>query len=104
MFKRCLSWRRCLGAAVFAAAAVGVNWTSNAEAQSGISQPTDWQRFYHYPYVYYPTNFQPRVQFDSLYYKYPQERRIPVYRADWYNYYPNTRPYHSGHHFYLDVF
>jgi hypothetical protein len=104
MFKRCLTWRRLLGAAAVAAAAVSVNSGSTAQAQPGISQPTDWERFYHYPYVYYPQNFQPRVQFDSLYYKYPQERRIPVYRADWYNYYPNTRPYHSGHHFELDVF
>ncbi len=96
--------KRCLAAAAVAAAFAGVNGASTAHAQYGVSQPTDWQRFYHYPYVYYPTNFQPRVQFDSLYYKYPQERRIPVYRADWHNFYPNVRPYHSGHHFELDVF
>ena len=96
--------KRCLGAAAVVAAFAGVNSVSTAHAQYGVSQPTDWQRFYHYPYVYYPTNFQPRVQFDSLYYKYPQERRIPVYRADWYNEYPNNRAYHSGHHFELDVF
>ena len=123
MLKRCLAWRRCLGAAVVAAAFAGA--ASTAKAQYGVSQPTDWERFYHYPYVYYPTNFQPRVQFDEEALdelaesirergvlqpillrpdKYPPERRIPVYRADWYNYYPNTRPYHSGHHFELDVF
>ena len=104
MFKRCLSWRRCLGAALVVAAISGVYTPGSAPAQSAVSQPTDWNRFYHYPYVYYPNNFKPRVQYDSLYYKYPQERRIPVYRADWHNYYPNVRPYHSGHHFILDVF
>lgn len=95
---------RHLGAAVAVAAAAWALSGSAAQAQSGLSQPTDWGRFYHYPYVYYPSNFTPRVQFDSLYYKYPPERRIPVYRADWHNYYPNTRPFHSGHHFELDVF
>lgn len=104
MFTRALNWRRCLGAALVVAAFGGVSAPSDVAAQSGVSQPTDWQRFYHYPYVYYPNNFGPRVQYDSLYYKYPQERRIPVYRSDWYNPYPNTRPYHSGHHFLLDVF
>ena len=95
--------RRGLGAAALAVASLAALSTGAAVA-GGVSQPTDWERFYHYPYVYYPQNFQPRVQYDSLYYKYPQERRIPVYRSDWYNYYPNTRPYHSGHHFMLDVF
>ena len=47
---------------------------------------------------------RPPQEFDSLYYKYPAERRIPVYRSDWHNFYPRNRPYHSGHHFLLDVF
>ena len=67
-------------------------------------QPSDWQRFYHYPYVYYPHSFQKPRQYDSLYYKYPQEMRIPVYNKSWYNFYPTNKPYHSGHHFILDVF
>ena len=76
----------------------------DSAAASGKGQPTDWNRFYHYPYVYYPRNFKAPVEYDSLYYKYPVERRIPVYRTDWHNFYPRNRPYHSGHHFLLDVF
>ena len=61
-------------------------------------------RFYYYPYVYYPHNFHAPVQFDNLYYRYPQERQIPVYNANWYNPYVMPHPYHKGHHFILDVF
>ncbi len=67
----------------------------------------DWERFYHYPYVYYPQNFQGAEFYrsrESLYYRYPAEMRIPTYNKQWQNYYPNGRLYHSGHHFELDVF
>lgn len=67
----------------------------------------DWERFYHYPYVYYPQNYYGNEYYrssESLYYRYPQEMRIPVYNKDWYNYYPSNRRYHQGHHFILDVF
>ncbi|NOY29460.1 MAG: calmodulin-binding protein [Planctomycetes bacterium] len=67
----------------------------------------DWNRFYHYPYVYYPQNFYGDEYYrsaDSLYHRYPSEMRIPVYNRKWHNYYPNRRNYHSGHHFVLDVF
>ena len=67
----------------------------------------DWDRFYHYPYVYYPQNFWGNEYFrsaDSLYYRYPPEMRIPVYNRRWHNEYPNRRKYYSGHHFNLDVF
>ena len=67
-------------------------------------QPTDWARFYHYPYVYYPHNYQSPQEYNSLYYRYPQSRQIPVYNKDWYNFYPTARPYHMGQHFVLDVF
>jgi hypothetical protein len=67
-------------------------------------QPSDWNRFMYYPYVYYPHNFQKPEEYNSLYYKYPQNRQIPVYNKNWYNFYPTARPYHSGHHFILDVF
>ena len=76
-------------------------------AWSGSFSTQDWNRFYHYPYVYYPQNFwgdQYYRSADSLYYRYPQEMRIPVYNRRWHNYYPNRRKYHSGHHFVLDVF
>jgi hypothetical protein len=67
----------------------------------------DWDRFYHYPYVYYPQNYYGNDYYrssESLYYRYPQEMRVPVYNKGWQNYYPNPRRYHWGHHFYLDVF
>ena len=89
----------------------------------------DWERFYHYPYVYYPQNYWGNEYYrsaESLYYRYPQEMRVPVYNKAWHNYYPqglghyknrNTPlgqthygpsptvgRYHWGHHFILDVF
>ena len=64
----------------------------------------DWQRFYHYPYVYYPHNYSAPIQYDNLYYRYPQERQIPVYNTGWHNFYPSPHPYYRGHHFILDVF
>ena len=67
----------------------------------------DWERFYHYPYVYYPQNFWSSDYFRSsedLYHRYPTEMRIPVYNNAWHNYYPEPRRYHRGHHFILDVF
>jgi hypothetical protein len=67
-------------------------------------QPSDWQRFYHYPYVYYPHSFQQPQQYNNMYYKYAPSMRIPVYNKSWYNFYPTEKPYHSGHHFILDVF
>jgi len=67
----------------------------------------DWNRFYHYPYVYYPQNFYGADYYkssDNLYYRYPKEMQIPVYNKQWHNYYPEGRKYHFGHHFQLDVF
>jgi hypothetical protein len=67
----------------------------------------DWDRFYHYPYVYYPQNFWGNEYYrsaDSLYYRYPPEMRIPVYNRHWFSDYPSPRPYHRGHHFVLDIF
>jgi hypothetical protein len=84
----------------------------------------DWQRFYHYPYVFYPQNFWGSEYYrssESLYYRYPNEMRIPVYNKQWHNYYPEAANwdrymtgrykgpptggrYHMGHHFILDTF
>jgi len=67
----------------------------------------DWERFYHYPYVYYPQNFYGNEYYRSsedLYYRYPQEMRVPVYNKKWHNYYPEGSRYHQGHQFNLDVF
>lgn len=73
----------------------------------GAYGPHDWERFYHYPYVFYPQNFWGNEYYrssESLYYRYPPEMRVPVYNKKWHNYYPFGRRYHSGHHFILDVF
>jgi hypothetical protein len=87
--------------AIIAAALTGSGATAQA---AGIGQPYDWGRFYYYPYVYYPHNYSAPVQFDNLYYRYPQERQIPVYNKAWNNFYPGEHPYYKGHHFILDVF
>jgi hypothetical protein len=87
---------------------------STAEAQQaygrswgGSMTTTDWDRYYHYPYVYYPQNFYGPEYMKSSndkYFRYPQEMRIPVYNKGWMNYYPSARRYYQGSHFNLDVF
>ena len=76
--------------------------------QWGRSYSTqDWNRLYHYPYVYYPQNFWGSDYYRSsedLYHRYPPEMQIPVYNRAWQNYYPQDRRYHQGHQFILDVF
>jgi hypothetical protein len=67
----------------------------------------DWNRLYHYPYVWYPQNYYADGYMKSandLYHRYPQEMRVPVYNRSWQNYYPKSRRYYQGHHFQLDVF
>jgi hypothetical protein len=67
----------------------------------------DWERFYHYPYVWYPQNFWGPDYYrsaESLYFRYPPEMRIPVYNKKWHNEYPQPRRYHQGHQFILDTF
>jgi hypothetical protein len=73
----------------------------------GTAGQRDYNRFQHYPYVYYPQNFWGNEYYrsaDSLYHRYPAEMQIPVYNRKWENYYPTSQRYHSGHHFILDVF
>jgi hypothetical protein len=76
--------------------------------QWGRSYSTrDWDRLYHYPYVYYPQNFWSSEYYkssDDLYYRYPPEMRVPVYNKQWHNMYPEGALYHTGHHFILDTF
>lgn len=97
--------RRALYAAALAAvAAVGALTPASTARAAGEGQPSDWGRFYYYPYVYYPHNFQQPVQFDHMYYRYPAERRIPVYNTNWHNFYTMPKPYHRGHFEKLDVF
>ncbi len=88
------------GVSTFPQQAYGQQWGQT------YSTP-DWNRFYHYPYVYYPQNYWNKDYYrssDSLYYRYPAEMRIPVYNTRWQNYYPEGQLWHSGHHFILDVF
>jgi len=109
--------RKIVAAAAFLAVAI-VFETQTAEAQHpgqqaygrqwGHSAATpDWNRFYHYPYVWYPQNYYADSYYQSandLYHRYPQEMRVPVYNRQWQNDYPKSRRYHQGHHFHLDVF
>ena len=106
--------RRTMMVLLCAAAVLTVIGVSDAQAQQafgrqwGRSYSTqDWNRLYHYPYVYYPQNFWGSDYYRSsedLYFRYPPEMRIPVYNRQWQNYYPQDRRYHKGHHFILDVF
>ena len=97
------------GAVLFGVALAGEAQAQQAFGrQWGRSYSTqDWDRLYHYPYVYYPQNFWGSDYYRSaedLYYRYPPEMRIPVYNRQWQNYYPQARRFHKGHHFMLDVF
>ncbi|MFO0867505.1 MAG: calmodulin-binding protein [Pirellulales bacterium] len=73
----------------------------------GAYQLRDWDRFYHYPYVFYPQNYWGNEYYrssESLYYRYPNEMRIPVYNKKWQNELPQGQLYHWGNHFRTDVF
>jgi hypothetical protein len=106
--------RRFLFASLVGAAYACLGHSGQAQAQNAYGQAwggtyttQDWDRFYHYPFVYYPQNFWGSEYYrsaDSLYYRYPPEMRIPVYNRRWHNEYPTRRRYHAGHHFQLDVF
>jgi hypothetical protein len=80
--------------------AYGQTWGRNYNTQ-------DWNRFYHYPYVYYPQNFYSSQYYkssDDMYFRYPQEMRTPIYNKAWHNMLPEGQLYHRGHHFILDQF
>ena len=78
--------RVIVGSLLFVAVLAAASAFAPSEARAaGRGQPTDWHRFYYYPYVYYPHNFQRPQSYDSLYYRYPPSRRIPVYNKSWYN-------------------
>ena len=104
--------RRSVFALVATACMLGASQSADAQEAFGRQwansyNTQDWQRFYHYPYVYYPQNFWGNDYFrsaDSLYYRYPPEMRIPVYNKKWQNEYPQARRYHMGHQFETDVF
>jgi len=83
---------------------LGAVLTAGKAQAAGEGQPTDWGRFYYYPYVYYPHNFQSPQEYNHLYYRYPPSRQIPVYNKAWHNFYPTEQKWHKGHHHVLDVF
>ena len=100
---------------VLAALAIVLGSYSSAQADprafgrvwGGAYSNQDWERFYHYPYVWYPQNFWGNEYYRSsedLYFRYPPEMRTPVYNKQWHNEFPETRRYHWGHHFILDQF
>ena len=111
-----------LGSDAQAQQAYGRQWGHSYSSQ-------DWNRMYHYPYVYYPQNFWGRDYYRSsedMYNRYPPEMRIPVYHKQWQSFYPEHRQdppikehqffpmfsgerhtgsrYTQGHHFIADVF
>ena len=106
--------RRTIFALLAGAALGALAPVSEAQAQQAFNRQwgqtystQDWNRFYHYPYVYYPQNFWGNDYYrssESLYYRYPPEMRIPVYNNRWQNFLPEPRRYHQGHHFILDIF
>ncbi len=105
--------RTTIVAVLCAVGTVLVVHSGEARAQDGYAQQMsrtynvqDWNRFYHYPYVYYPQNFWSQDYFrssDNLYNRYPAEMQVPVYNKAWHNFYPSPKRYYSGHHFRLDV-
>ncbi|REJ69842.1 MAG: calmodulin-binding protein [Planctomycetota bacterium] len=95
------------GCLLFATAEEALAQRAYGRAWGQTYRTQDWERYYHYPYVYYPQNFWGSEYFrssDNMYYRYPPEMRIPVYNRQWHNPYPEGRKYHSGHHFILDTF
>ena len=106
--------RRTLFVLLLAATVVAVFCVADSQAQQAFNRQwgrsystQDWNRMYHYPYVWYPQNFWGQDYYRSsedLYHRYPPEMRIPVYNRAWQNYYPQARKYHKGHQFILDVF
>jgi len=94
--------KRMILISVVAAAAFAGSARTVEAAPPG--QAADWQRFYSYPYVYYPHSFQQPQQYDHMYHRYSPGMQIPVYNRSWYNFYPSEKPYHKGHHFLMDIF
>ncbi len=129
-------FRRTIFTLLLAAFVLAVLSAADARAQQAFDRQwarsystQDWNRMYHYPYVYYPQNFWGNDYYRSsedLYYRYPAEMRIPVYHKQWQSFYPQQRRdpaykenqlfpffcgerhtglrYGQGHHFIADVF
>jgi len=106
--------RRTMLALLGAAVLVAVMSVGDVRAEQAFNRQwgrtystQDWNRFYHYPYVYYPQNFWGADYYRSaedLYFRYPPEMRIPVYNLQWQNFYPKGQRYYQGDHMKLDTF
>jgi hypothetical protein len=130
--------RRTMFVLLCAAVVLAVFGVANAQGQEAFDRQwgrtystQDWNRMYHYPYVYYPQNFWGHDYYRSsedMYFRYPPEMRVPVYHKQWQNFYPEFRKdparrefeffpffceggerhtgerYYQGHHFIADVF
>ena len=130
MIRRTMLLLFCAAVVVSVLSVTDVQAQQAFDRQWGHSYSTqDWNRMYHYPYVYYPQNFWGRDYYrssDDMYYRYPPEMRIPVYHKQWESFYPEHRKdpywkefqfspmfsgerhtgsrYSQGHHFIADVF
>jgi hypothetical protein len=84
---------------------------------AGPASATDWGRFYHYPYSYFPQNYRRpyRSQDFNTPHGYPMHPTYmafpPYFRSDlYYPYHRHMRPgnnpryYYQGNHYILDVF
>jgi hypothetical protein len=128
--------RRTMFALLCAVAASVIFSVTNVQAQEAFDRQwgrtyntQDWNRMYHYPYVYYPQNYWGPDYYRSsedMYHRYPQEMRTPVYNKQWESFYAEHRKdpagsenhffpmcngerhtgirWYSGHHFNADVF
>ena len=109
MIRRTLLALACAGAlgAVFGPTKAHAQQPAFGQTYGQTYSTQDWQRMYHYPYVYYPQNYWGPDYYRSsgnMYNRYPPEMQIPVYNRTWHNEYPQDRRYYGGHHFNLDVF
>jgi hypothetical protein len=97
----------CAGVLLAICCATSAGGEQAFDRQWGRNYSTqDWNRLYHYPYVYYPQNFWGNDYYrsaDDMYFRYPPEMRTPVYNRGWQNEYPQPRRYYQGHHFILDT-
>jgi hypothetical protein len=108
LHKLCVIGLVVLGSSIFCASESSAQQAQGyGQYWGGSTAPRDFDRFMHYPYVYYPQNFYGSEYYrssDSLYYRYPTEMQIPVYNRKWENFYPKQARYHWGHHFITDIF
>lgn len=99
--------RRILTTGLICLAILAATQFGGSTAQAaGRGQPTDWNRFNYYPYLYYPHNFRAARKGATTVCTTGTtlSSRIPVQNKNWYNFYGTEQPYHRGHHFILDVF